>query len=79
VARSKPDPELYEPALRELGVTAAEALAVEDSPNGIAAAKAAGLFCAAVPNPMTAGLGVQRADLVLASPADRSLGDLLDG
>jgi beta-phosphoglucomutase-like phosphatase (HAD superfamily) len=31
----------------------AAALAVEDSPNGITAAKAAGLFCVAVPNPMT--------------------------
>ncbi|MGX6602552.1 HAD family hydrolase [Micromonosporaceae bacterium Da 78-11] len=76
VSRSKPDPELYELALRDLGVRADEALAVEDSPNGVAAAKAAGLFCVAVPNPMTADLALDRADLILHSLADRSIRSL---
>jgi putative hydrolase of the HAD superfamily len=76
VARSKPDPELYRLALSELGVSAAEALAVEDSPNGVAAAKAAGLFCVAVPNPLTADLALDGADVVLTSLADRSIRDV---
>jgi len=76
VIRSKPDPEVYRLALSELGVGPAEALAVEDSPNGIASAKAAGLYCVAVPNPLTAGLTLDRADLVLSSLSDRSLRDI---
>src|SRR4051794_3337872 len=44
VERVKPDPELYRAALSALGLDASEAIALEDSPNGIAAAKAAGLF-----------------------------------
>jgi HAD superfamily hydrolase (TIGR01509 family) len=78
VARSKPDPELYLLALSELGVHAAEALAVEDSPNGVAAAKAAGLFCVAVPNPLTAGLALNAADVVLDSLADRTIREIAD-
>jgi putative hydrolase of the HAD superfamily len=77
VARSKPAPDLYELALAELGVTAGDALAVEDSPNGVAAAKAAGLFCVAVPNPLTVGLALDNADVVLHSLDDRPLGEFV--
>jgi HAD superfamily hydrolase (TIGR01509 family) len=70
VPRTKPDPAVYNLALTELGVAAADAIAVEDSPNGIAAAKAAGLFVVAVPNPMTADLDLSGADLVLKSLTD---------
>jgi HAD superfamily hydrolase (TIGR01509 family) len=79
VARSKPDPELYLLALHELGADAARALAVEDSPNGVAAAKAAGLFCVAVPNPLTVDLALDGADVVLESLADRSLRTIFGG
>jgi HAD superfamily hydrolase (TIGR01509 family) len=48
IARSKPDPEGYLIALQLLGVPAAEATAIEDSEAGVAAAKAAGLYCVAV-------------------------------
>lgn len=48
IRRSKPDPEGYLIALHLLGVEAARAAAVEDSAAGVAAAKAAGLYCAAV-------------------------------
>lgn len=44
VARGKPDPLPYLTALERLGVRAEEALAFEDSPSGMKAAKAAGLF-----------------------------------
>ena len=77
VALSKPAPDLYELALHELGVSAREALAVEDSPNGVAAAKAAGLFCVAVPNPLTAGLALNGADVVLGSLGERSIRELV--
>jgi HAD superfamily hydrolase (TIGR01509 family) len=48
VTRGKPDPEGYLLALRRLRLQAADAVAIEDSPPGIAAAKAAGLSCVAV-------------------------------
>src|SRR2546428_4702781 len=42
VERTKPAPDLYRAVTGALGVAPARALALEDSPNGIAAAKAAG-------------------------------------
>lgn len=76
-ARSKPAPTLYLEALRTLGARPDEAVAFEDSPNGILAAKRAGLFCVAVPNAVTAALDLSGADLVVDSLADLPLGDLL--
>jgi beta-phosphoglucomutase-like phosphatase (HAD superfamily) len=51
---------------------------VEDSPNGVAAAKAAGLLCVAVPNGITAALDFTAADLVVRSLADCSLAAALE-
>lgn len=46
----KPDPEIYQKALRLLGVTAAEALVVEDHEHGVAAARAVGAHVMVVEN-----------------------------
>ena len=78
VAEAKPAPELYLAVCACLGVAPAEAVALEDSANGVAAAKAAGMLCVAVPNPMTAGLDLSAADLRLNSLAELSVADLLD-
>ena len=67
VRAAKPAPDLYLRAVERLGVNPAEAIAVEDSPNGVAAAKAAGLYCVAVPGPMTRTLSFDAADIVLPS------------
>ncbi|WP_342752058.1 HAD-IA family hydrolase [Amycolatopsis sulphurea] len=74
---AKPRPDTYLAALRALAVPAAEALAFEDSPNGVAAAKAAALTIVAAPNPITATLDFGAADLVLPSFDAASLGELL--
>jgi HAD superfamily hydrolase (TIGR01509 family) len=50
VAHGKPAPDVYLAAARELGVAAADSVAVEDSTNGIKAAVAAGMRTIAVPN-----------------------------
>ena len=76
--RAKPSPALYLEALDLLDLDASEAIALEDSPNGVRAAKAAGLWCVGVPNAVTAGLGLDAADLVLESLASLPLADLLD-
>lgn len=77
VARAKPDPDLYIAVLECLGVNAAEAFAIEDSPNGVTAAKRAGLRCVAIPNTITASLDLSHADVILGSLADVSLAELV--
>ena len=77
-SRAKPQPLLYLEALRKLGIGAGEAVAFEDSPNGIRAAKAAGVYCVAVPNAVTAALALDEADLVLESLASLPLPRLLE-
>lgn len=67
VARPKPFPDVYSFVLEQLGIAAEQAVAFEDSPNGIAAAKGAGLFCVAVPCDLTKSLDHSRADLVADS------------
>ena len=74
----KPEPDVYLAALDELSVRADEAVAVEDSPNGVAAAKTAGLFCVAVPNGLTKSLDLSAADLVVPSLAELPLTDLIE-
>jgi HAD superfamily hydrolase (TIGR01509 family) len=75
--RAKPAPDLYLEALEGLRLRPDEAIAFEDSLHGVQAAKAAGLFCVAVPNPVTANLALDEADLVLQSLADLPLDELL--
>jgi HAD superfamily hydrolase (TIGR01509 family) len=77
VVNKKPDPELFLNALRALGVTAAEAIVLEDSPNGILAANRAKIFAVAVPNPITSQLPLEHADLRLASMAEMPLEELI--
>lgn len=77
VERTKPDPALYRVALQRLSTEPAAAIALEDSSNGIQAAKAAGIFTVAVPNPMTAAMDLSAADLRLESLETVPLPELL--
>ena len=77
VANAKPEPDLYLAVLECLGVSASEAVAIEDSPNGVLAAKRAGLRCVAIPNSITARLDLGQADVVLGSLAEVTLAGLL--
>ncbi len=52
--RKKPHPQVYQQALQRLGLPAANALAFEDSANGLRAASAAGLATVVTPNAFTA-------------------------
>lgn len=74
---TKPNPALYLSVLNGLKVSAQHAIAFEDSPNGVTAAKRAGLFCVAVPNTITSQLKIEGADLVLDSLEDLSLDELI--
>jgi HAD superfamily hydrolase (TIGR01509 family) len=76
-ATHKPEPGPYLAVLEELGIAPSEAIAFEDSPNGISAARAAGIFCVAVPNPITAALPLHHADHRVPSLAHEPLARLL--
>jgi HAD superfamily hydrolase (TIGR01509 family) len=76
VSRTKPDPELYLKALSYFSLHANQAVVLEDSINGIAAAKAAGLYCVAVPNALTRHSRLDQADLIVNSLADITLQEL---
>ena len=77
VANVKPDPELYLKSLAKLGVNGSEAVAFEDSLNGLNAAKAAGLHCVVVPNPSTRHFPFRDHDLMLGSMEEMSLADVI--
>lgn len=78
VKTTKPDPGLYQLTLDSLGLSADQAIALEDSPNGILAAKRAGLFVVVVPNTLTRRLAIDQADFQIISLEDLSLVQLVE-
>ncbi len=77
VARVKPDPELYLLSVSQLRTRPENVVVIEDSANGVTAAKGAGVFCVVVPNPMTKDLAIDHADVRLDSLSDMTLGLLV--
>lgn len=77
VANVKPDPELYNQALEALGVTADEAVAIEDSPNGARAAAAAGMHCVVISNTITGTLEFDMPHQRLSCLTDLTFNDLI--
>jgi len=77
VLHPKPSPDSYLAVLEAYGIPAVQAIAFEDSPAGVTAAKAARLFCVAVPNAVTRSLAFPTADIVVPSLAEVSLEGLI--
>jgi HAD superfamily hydrolase (TIGR01509 family) len=75
----KPAPDLYLAVLKKLNVDGDEALALEDSATGITAARAAGLWCVAVPNESTGEQDFAPAHLRLESLAGQTLAKIYAG
>jgi len=67
VARGKPAPDIYLAAAAALALSPEVCMALEDSPVGIRAAKAAGMRCVAVPNAQSAEMDLSEADAILPS------------
>ena len=66
VEHRKPHPEGYERVLRQLRITRDEAVVIEDSPNGLRAARAAGIRVLAVPSDLYRHADFTGAELVLS-------------
>jgi len=77
VTRTKPAADLYVAALEALRLRPEEAVALEDSPHGVSAAQAAGIFCVAIPNDLTRAFPLDHADLRLVSLEEMPLEALL--
>jgi HAD superfamily hydrolase (TIGR01509 family) len=70
VAHGKPAPDVFLAAARALNVEPSGCLVLEDAPNGVQAAKTAGMTCFAVPDHSVARLDLSQADRVFASLND---------
>jgi len=77
VARAKPAPDLYLSAAAGLGLNPAETLVLEDSYNGLHAARAAGAPCVIVPSPVTKGSDFTGAAAIIDSLEGTTLESLL--
>jgi len=73
VKHKKPDPELFLIAAERVGIEPANCVVIEDAPNGVQAAKAAGAKCIAVTNSTTA-VRLAEADLICDSLEQINLG-----
>ncbi len=71
VSRKKPDPEIYNLALDKLGLQAQECVVIEDSRNGLLAAKDAGMICVITTNGYTENEDFSQADLVVSELGDK--------
>ncbi len=70
VSKKKPDPEIYNLAVSRLNLDRSRTVVIEDSRNGLLAAKAAGLHCVVTTNGYTEGEDFTEADLVVSELGD---------
>jgi len=70
VKKKKPDPEIYNLAKQRLGLEGRDCVVVEDSRNGLLAAKAAGMRCIITVSGYTAGEDFTEADAVFSELGD---------
>jgi len=70
VSKKKPDPEIYNLALQQLQLDPKQCIVVEDSRNGLLAAKAAGMHCLVTTNGYTADEDLTEADMVVPELGD---------
>jgi len=77
VQHKKPDPELFLLAAERIGISPAKCVVIEDAPNGVAAAKAAGAKCIAVTNTVTAA-ELTDTDIMCQSLEEINLNTIID-
>ncbi|MDP6545967.1 MAG: HAD family phosphatase [Phycisphaerae bacterium] len=78
VSRKKPDPEVFQVACEHLSLAPQQCVVIEDAPDGVQAARAAGCKCIAVTNTFSPEiLQIKEPDLIVASLSEVSLDTLL--
>jgi len=70
VSKKKPDPEIYNLAMERLNLRPPECVVIEDSHNGLLAAKAAGAYCVVTTNGYTVNEDFATADLIVTELGD---------
>ncbi len=73
VTRSKPDPEIYLSAASRFGIDPASLMVLEDSPAGVASARAAGAFTVGIPHDHSPSTGLEAADQIVPRLDDPGL------
>ena len=77
VPHPKPAPDVYTQCAKELGIDPQFCIAIEDAPQGITSAKAAGMKCIATPNPALVGFSdFSHADIIRENLTDILIEDL---
>jgi HAD superfamily hydrolase (TIGR01509 family) len=71
-AQSKPNPAIFLHAAELAQTPVSECVVIEDSANGVAAAKAAGIYCVGYASPHSAGQDLRLADRVIRDFAELS-------
>ncbi len=67
VQYSKPNPEIFLKVAQWYGLPATQFTVIEDSTNGVKAAKSAGMQCVGFQNPLSGGQDLSQADLLIHS------------
>jgi HAD superfamily hydrolase (TIGR01509 family) len=78
VVNGKPDPEIFNTAAKRAKTLPSQCLVIEDSRNGVAAAKAAGMRCIGFNNPSSPGQLLYDADLVISDMSILSAHNIFD-
>ncbi|MBW1972042.1 MAG: HAD family phosphatase [Deltaproteobacteria bacterium] len=73
VLKGKPDPEIYSAVISKLDLHPNNCLVLEDSRNGLLAAKNAGCFCIVVPNQFTMSQDFSEADMIVSGLDDKRI------
>ena len=78
VVKGKPDPEIFALAAKRAKTLPSQCLVIEDSRNGVAAAKAAGMRCIGFNNPSSPGQLLYDADLVVTDMSTLTADNIFD-
>ena len=73
VKKSKPNPEIFQKAARQSNSLPESCLVIEDSSNGVKAAKEAGMHCIGFSNPGTGAQDLSNADFIVHNMEEISL------
>jgi beta-phosphoglucomutase len=77
-AESKPDPAIFLRAAELAETPVTECIVIEDSANGVAAAKAAGIYCVGYASPHSAGQDLHLADLIIQDFSELSAEQIVE-